>query len=137
MKRQLALFDYAIGALRRRASRNLAIAVGMALVVGLFASVLFVTDALRRELALGIEATPDLTVQQLVGGRPALLPVDALAELRERRGVRSVEPRVWGYVFVPSLEANLTVIGVDPRAAEGRDAIVSGRLPRADREMAL
>ncbi len=138
MKRQLSILDYALGALRRRAARNAAIVVGMALVVGLYASVLFATDALRRELSLGIEATPDLTVQQIVGGRPALVPEGTLSELAARRGVRAVQPRVWGYVFVPSLEANLTVIGVraDERS-RARESLVRGRLPRADREMAL
>lgn len=138
MKRQLALLDYAFGALRRRAARNAAIVVGMALVVGLFASVLFVTDSLRRELALGIESAPDVTVQQLVGGRPALVPEQTLSELATRRGVRAVRPRVWGYLFVPSLEANLTVIGLAPDArSAGGESLVRGRLPRREQEMAL
>jgi ABC-type lipoprotein release transport system permease subunit len=138
VKRQLALLDYALGALRRRAGRNASIVVGMALVVGLFASVLFLTDGIRREFALGIEGAPDLTVQVLTGGRPGLVPAGTLSELASRRGVRSVEPRVWGYLYVPSLEANLTVVGVRPGARAGEGAeLVDGRLPEAAHEMAI
>jgi ABC-type lipoprotein release transport system permease subunit len=139
MKRRLALLDYALGALRRRTGRNVSIVVGMALVVGLFASVLFLTDAIRREFALGIDGTPDLTVQVLAAGRPALVPVATLEGLGARRGVRSVEPRVWGYLYVPSLEANLTVIGIRDPGETGREgnALVSGRLPVAPHEMAV
>ncbi len=138
MRRQLALLDHAMGALARRAGRNAAITVGLALVVALFASVLFVTDALRRELALGIDGAPDVTVQTLVGGRPALVPATALDGLAARRGVRAVRPRVWGYLFVPSIEANLTVIGAGGGVAGTRhDRLVHGRLPREGREMAL
>jgi ABC-type lipoprotein release transport system permease subunit len=139
MKRQLALLDYALGALRRRAGRNASIVVGMALVVGLFASVLFLTDGLRREFALGVEGAPDLTVQALAGGRPALVASTTLRELASRRGVRSVEPRVWGYLYVSSLEANLTVVGTR-RGAHGdgaRPSRVEGRLPAASQEMAI
>ena len=118
MKRQWALLDYALGAIRRRRGRNLAIVLGLAFVVGLFASVLFLTDAIRREWSLSLDATPELTVQGIVAGRPALVAEDALDFLHGRPGVRAVTPRTWGYVFLPSVPANVTVIG---RAADADD----------------
>ncbi len=45
-------------------------------------------------------------------------------------GVRRAEPRVWGYVFVPSLRANLTIVGRRDEPtdlASLRGALMSGR----------
>lgn len=111
MKRHLALLDYALGSLRRRARRNLAIVFGLAVVVGAFAAVLFLTDALRAEFARSVDVTPDLTVQRVVAGRPALIENSAAEGLRTLPGVRSARPRIWGYLFIPSLEANVTIVG--------------------------
>jgi len=130
MRRQRALLVYALGALVRRRGRNAAIVVGLTLVVGLFASVLFLGDALRAEVEAGTRHVPDLGVQRLVAGRPALVPADAARAVADIAGVRAVTPRVWGYLFVPPISANVTVLG-----AEGRDAlppsVVAGRALRA------
>jgi ABC-type lipoprotein release transport system permease subunit len=130
MRRQRALLVYALGALVRRRGRNAAIVVGLTLVVGLFASVLFLGDALRAEVEAGARHVPDLGVQRLVAGRPALVPADAARAVADIAGVRAVTPRVWGYLFVPPISANVTVLG-----AEGRDAlppsVVAGRALRA------
>jgi ABC-type lipoprotein release transport system permease subunit len=139
MRRQLAILDYALGAIRRRSGRNAAIAAGLALVLASFASVYFLVDALRGEFALGAAAMPDLTVQRMVAGRPALIEVtpERLAAIREIPGVRAVRPRVWGYYFLPALSGNLTVVGVDPSRVEVQDdarRIVTGRAPRGDEE---
>lgn len=111
MKRHIALLDYALGALKRRGRRNLAIVFGLAVVVGSFAAVLFLTDALRAEFARSIDVTPDLTVQRVVAGRPALIESSASDGLRSLPGVRSARARIWGYLFIPSLEANVTIVG--------------------------
>ncbi len=113
MRRQLALLDYALGALARRRARSVSLAVGIAFVLALYASVLFVTDALRREVRVTRGELPALTVQRLVAGRPALIDgatADAMAAIP---AVRSARPRVWGYFFIPALSGNLTVVGVD------------------------
>ncbi|NOY90831.1 MAG: FtsX-like permease family protein [Deltaproteobacteria bacterium] len=132
MRRTLAILDYALGATRRRGGRNLAIAAGLAFVVGLVSAVLLLTGALEREFALSVDATPDLVVQRVVGGRPGLIEVDSSSALSELPAVSSVRPRVWGYLFVPSLEANVTIVGATP--GELGEAlshqIVEGRGPR-------
>lgn len=146
MKRHLALLAYALGALRRRQRRNIAIGVGLALVVGLYASVLFLTDSLRREYRLTIEATPDLVLQRMIGGRPALLGSEDAEAIAERPGVAAVYPRVWGYHFVDALSGNLTIIGAhggrgfpsqlvagqpEPMAAEVPQVLVGSALAEA------
>lgn len=136
MKRQIALLDYALGALGRRRMRSISLAVGIALVVTMYASVLFVTDALRREVQVTKGELPALTVQRLVAGRPALIDratADAIAAIP---AVKSARPRVWGYFFVPALSGNLTIVGVDTArpAALGDLArtVRGGRSLRAD-----
>ncbi|MEZ4339791.1 MAG: FtsX-like permease family protein [Sandaracinaceae bacterium] len=137
MRRALALIDYAVGALRRRAAKTLALTVGLAFVVGLFGAALLMTDAIRREYELLADRMPDLTVQRLVAGRPALIPASAAAELSDIPTVRSVEPRVWGYYFFTAIESNVTIVGTE-HTGEALDVAVSdGRLPREGNEVAI
>ncbi len=136
MRRQLAILDFAMGSLRRRAGKSLALTLGLAFVVGLFASALLLTDALEREYELAADRMPDLTVQRLVAGRPALIDAALASTLTDIPTVRSVRPRVWGYYFFRALEANITVVGAEPD--ESLDvALEHGHLPRQPGEVAI
>jgi ABC-type lipoprotein release transport system permease subunit len=136
MRRQLALLEHALGALRRRAGKSAALTFGLAFVVALFSATLFLTDALEREHALGAERMPDLTVQRLVAGRPALIDIARIPDIEGLPAVRRVRPRVWGYHFFRALEANVTIVGVEPEP--GLDvALEEGRLPRGPGEVAV
>lgn len=134
-RRQRALLDYALGAFRRRGRRNLAMIVGLTFVVGLYASVLFLTESLRHEWHATLEATPDLVVQRLIAGRPALLDADETFGVEGEPGVRELAPRVWGYLFVEAIGGNVTIVA--SRDAEERWAasLASGRNLRADAEV--
>lgn len=136
MRRQLALIDFAMGSLRRRGTKSVALVVGLAFVLGLFASALLLTDALRAEYERYVDVTPDLTVQRLVAGRPALIDAAAVEMVRDIPAVRGVEPRVWGYTFFLALEANVTIVGVDASGAPDA-ALEEGRWPREDGEVAI
>ena len=136
MRRQLALLEHALGAMRRRAGRNLAIAAGLALVVGLFASTMFLAEAMRAAHRALARDAPVLTVQRIVAGRPATIDAHALDGLGDAVLARvSVTPRVWGYAFVGALEGNVTISSI----AEGSagEAISRGALPSADGEAAV
>lgn len=135
MKAHLARFRFAVGACSRRGSRTASMMLGLAFITWLFASVVFLTDALRHEARLGIGELPDLMVQRTVAGRPALLDANHVDALAAMRGVRSVTPRVWGYLYVPSLEANLTVVGLG--SSRDPSLVVEGRLPREDEEVVV
>ncbi|MGF1468040.1 MAG: ABC transporter permease [Sandaracinaceae bacterium] len=136
MRRHAAILHFALGSLARRAGRNLALAIGLGLVVALFASTVFLADAVRWEYRLLVDRMPDLTVQRMVGGRPALLEAAQAEALRDIPAVRSVRPRVWGYLFFAALEGNVAVVGVD--GAEAFDgATTEGRLPRRAGEVAV
>ncbi len=136
MRRQLAILDFAVGSMRRRLAKSLALSLGLAFVVALFASALFLTDALEREYAIGAERMPDLTVQRLVAGRPALIEASLAEPLADIPAVRRVTPRVWGYYFFRALEANVTIVGAAPDEALDV-ALERGRLPRREGEVAV
>jgi len=127
--RSLALLEHALGALARRRLRSLTLVVGIAFATGLYAAVLFVTGSLRREFAVSARTMPDLTVQRLVAGRPALIDTAIVPDLARIPAVASARPRVWGYLFVPSLPGNITVIGASDRRDLPR-TIGTGRVPR-------
>lgn len=114
----LALLAFAWSALARRPGRTTALAGGLATTVTLLAAVLFATSALRGEAERARAAQPDVVVQHLAGGRPGLVDPAIVSFIASLPGVRRAEPRVWGYVFLPSLRANVTVVG---RRAEPLD----------------
>lgn len=113
VRRQLALIDFALGALRRRISRSFALTAAIALVTFLYGSGFLLTDSLRAEVQGAAIATPDLTLQRLVAGRPGLIAASSAEALRQDPGVRSIQARVWGFLYVPALEANVVVVGDD------------------------
>jgi ABC-type lipoprotein release transport system permease subunit len=126
MKR--SLLSYACNALARRRAKAVALAFGLALAVALVAAVLFLTDALKGEADRARLATPDVVVQRLVAGRPSTLHMSDAQKLEGIPSVPHVRPRVWGYLFLPTLQGNVTIVGVANGApsvalsiAEGRD----------------
>jgi ABC-type lipoprotein release transport system permease subunit len=106
-----SILAHALGALLRKKARSLALGGGLAFAVALVAAVLFLTESLRAEADRARAAQPDVVVQRLVGGRPTTIPVEARGKLGDIPSVRAVTPRVWGYVFLPALQGNVTIVG--------------------------
>lgn len=130
-----SLVAYAVRSLERRAARSLAVLGGLTFAVALVAAVVFLLDALRAETERTREAAPELVVSRLVGGRPALVDAAAAGRLAAVPGVRAARARVWGYVFVPALPGNVTVIGRAPGAPAldvAAGTLAEGREPGAD-----
>lgn len=117
-----SILAFAVGSLWRRRSRALALGIGLALTVTLVAAVLFLTEALRGEAARSQVALPDVVVQRLVAGRPTAVKLEDAKGLEDIASVARVRPRVWGYVFLPALQGNVTVVGV-PRDAPTLDGV--------------
>ncbi|MBL8606524.1 MAG: ABC transporter permease [Myxococcales bacterium] len=121
---------FAASSLGRRRAKTAALLVGLSFAVTLLAGVLFLTESLRAEAGRARAAMPDIVVQKLVGGRPRTIPESAGAAITKMPSVARVRPRVWGYVFLPALSGNVTVVGVSPEGAQRGDlaaALVSGR----------
>lgn len=121
--------DHALGALRRRSSRAIGVALGTALGAFACACALFVTGALRAESLRALDAMPELTVSRLHGGRPAALSAGNAEAIRAVPGVVEVRPRVWGYVPAEGTASLLTVVGHDPSDPLALQGIVRGRGP--------
>jgi ABC-type lipoprotein release transport system permease subunit len=125
------ILAFALRALARRKARALALGGGLVFAVALIAAVIFLTESLRAEAERAHAAHPDIVVQKLVGGRPTTISRAEAAKLADIPSVRAVTARVWGYVFLPSLQGNVTIIGTSKGAqplsvangvlAEGRD----------------
>jgi ABC-type lipoprotein release transport system permease subunit len=111
-----SLLAFALRAISRRAARSFALGGGLAFAVALVGAVIFLVESLRAEAERARAAQPDIVVQRLVGGRPSTVSAADAGELRDIPSVKSVTPRVWGYVFLPSLQGNVTIIGT-PRGA--------------------
>ena len=136
-RRQRALLDYALGSLRRRGRRNGAMVVALMVVVGVYASVLFLSESLRHEWEQTLEATPDLVVQRMVAGRPTTIEAGALEAVvpTDAPGVRRAWARTWGYLFVEAIGANLTVIGAGPGERAFARSLVGEPLPAEEGEV--
>lgn len=103
---------FALAGLGRRKGKSLALGGGLAFAVALVAAVLFLMDALRAEADRARGALPDIVVQRLVAGRPTTLRESDAQVLSGIPSVKGLHPRVWGYIFLPSLQGNVTVVGV-------------------------
>ena len=125
-----SLLAHAFGALARRKARSIALGGGLAFAVALVAAVLFLTESLRGEAERAHAAHPDIVVQKLVGGRPTMIPASERAKIADIPSVREVTPRVWGYIFLPALQGNVTVVGTPrgvPPLSVANGALHSGR----------
>jgi len=76
----------------------------------------FVKDGLLRDAELSLSLTPDITVQQMVGGRLDRMSVKLIPEIERIGGVKTAVPRVWGFVPI-SIDKNrsavYTLMGID------------------------
>jgi ABC-type lipoprotein release transport system permease subunit len=125
-RRTLALLAFALGAVGRRRGRSAALVAGLAFVVALYGAVIMLVDALRHEYETGARYAPDLAVQALVAGRPGLVDVDVATAIAALPGVRRVTPRVWGYLYVPPIAANVTVVGLGDAVLARRETLEDG-----------
>lgn len=126
-----SILAFALSALARRKARSFALGGGLVFGVALVAAVLFLTEALRAEAERAHDANPDIVVQRLVAGRPTTIAMSSVDKIRGIPSVRAVTPRIWGYVFLPSLQGNVTIVGTPKGApalsmangslSEGRD----------------
>lgn len=129
MSRALSLSAYAWRSLARRARRTSATLFGLVAAVSLIAGVMMVSDSLRAEAHRVRAFSPDLIVQRLAGGRPSLVDARLAKAFAGFAGVRVAAPRVWGYLFLPSLSGNVTVVSRAPTLDLGGARLVEGALP--------
>ena len=94
--------------------------------VFMLASVLFFTHSIKREACLLLQNSPEIVVQKIVAGRHDLIPTGYIETIKDIRGVDSVNGRLWGYYYNPSVGANYT-LSVPENFVHGAGNIVIGK----------
>lgn len=113
MNRIRNILDFTLSSLLRRKGRNISLIVVYSFVVFILASVIFFTQALRKEASIILRGAPELIVQKVTAGRHDLVPERYIEKIRNIPGVTSVKGRHWGYYFDPIAGANYTIIAVN------------------------
>jgi hypothetical protein len=90
IEKQRSIIDFTLASLLRRKGKNATLLAVYIMVVFLLASVMFFTQAIRKEAAAVFDDAPELVVQRIVAGRHDLIPLVYVEKLRDIRGVRSV-----------------------------------------------
>ena len=112
-EKQKNIIDFTLSSLWRRKWKNVALVVVYTMIVFILASVMFLTDSLKREAAFVLRDAPEIVVQRTVAGRHELIPTTYTSSLSAIKGVVAVKPRLWGYYFYSSVKANYTVMAPD------------------------
>lgn len=131
IERQRYCIDFALSSLMRQWKKNLALTAVYTLVVFFLSSVLFFTQAIRREASIVLEGSPDIVVQRLVAGRQDLIPARCMEQLRKITGVTDVRGRLWAYYFDAATSANYTIIATEKPAPEQGFLIMGQGVARA------
>lgn len=131
LERQRYLLDFTLSSLARRRGKSVALLLVYALVVAALASVLFFTQALRREARLVLRGAPELIVQRLAAGRHDLLPERWVGAIAGVRGVAAARGRLWGYTWDPVTRANYTVMVPDAFWGARGEVVVGQGVARA------
>lgn len=125
IERQKHILEFTLASLLRRKGKNLALLFVYTVVVFLLASVMFFTNALKREAGMILKDAPEIIVQKTLTGRYAPVPVAYAEKIGPIRGVVEVRERLWGYYYDPEVKANYTFV-VPERFAREKGSIVIG-----------
>jgi len=125
LERQRCFLDFTISSLARRKGKNLALLLVYILIIFVLCSVIFFTNAIKKQAQAILEDAPEMIVQHMMAGRQELVPLDYMDEIKSIRGVRSVEPRLWGYYYHPASRTNYTLM-VSDDFPYGDDAVEVG-----------
>ena len=110
LERHRNIIDFALSSLARRWKKNLALVMVYTFIVFTLASVVFFTEAIKREAAAVLKGAPEVVVQRLTVGRHDLIPAEYIDTLKKITGVSHVKGRIWGYYYEPASGANYTVV---------------------------
>ncbi len=137
IERRRHLLDFAVRSLARRPTRNIGLVAVYALVVFLVGSVMLFGAAIRHEASAILSSGPEITAQAMSMGRHEMSRGTDVTALKGLRGVRRVEPRLWGYLWDSAAAANYTLMvpptsGDVPTLVKG-EAIVGEGVARGRR----
>lgn len=130
IKRHRYFVDFTLSSLLRRKGKNVSLMLVYAAIVFLIASVLFFSNAVRKEAETVLQGSPELVVQRLMTGRHDLIPLDYIEKVKSIRGVRNVRDRLWGYYFHQASGANYTVMATDDFPVGPEEAVIGSGVKR-------
>ena len=133
IERHRNILDFALSSLLRRKGKNLSLLAVYCLIVFLIASIMFFTQALKREANLVLQDAPDLVVQRMVAGRHDPIPISYAEKIAAIRGVSEVKPRFWGYYYDPVTGANFTLVACDDPAPAAESIFIGSGVARTCR----
>ncbi|QWV93945.1 FtsX-like permease family protein [Geomonas oryzisoli] len=108
IERHRHILDFTLAALLRRKGKNGGLVLVYTLIIFVLASVLFFTEAIKREATLVLHESPEIIVQRTQAGRYQTIPASWCEEIGRINGVTSVQPRLWGYHYDRTRRANYT-----------------------------
>jgi len=130
IERQRNFIDFTLSSLSRRKGKNAALMLVYTLLVFVISSVIFFTQAIRREAEALLTSAPDMVLQRTVAGRHDLIPLSYGEKIKTIRGVKSVQGRLWGYYYHPAAHSNYTVMAADDVTAVDDTAVVGSGVAR-------
>lgn len=126
INRQKNFIGLTLNFLLRRKGKHAALFLVYTLIVFMLSSVVFFTQAVKKEAALVLENAPEIIVQRLIAGRHDLMPEQAIEKIRAITGVETVRGRLWGYYYDPVFRANYTLM-VPPEFKYKAGELIVGR----------
>jgi ABC-type lipoprotein release transport system permease subunit len=110
IERQRNIIDFTLSSLLRRKRKTIALVLVYVLIVFTLGSVIFFTQAMKKEASLILADTPEMVVQKMTAGRQSLFPMGYIDKIGAIKGVTSARGRLWGYYFDPRTRANFTFL---------------------------
>ncbi len=117
----LYFIEFAINSLSRNKTKNIFIVVLLTVLIFLLSSIFQISNGLKKELLDTVESLPQITIQNLQGGRTILIEQKSVDELLQINGISSAIPRVWGYYYFANKNSYFTLIGIDQFEEQYKD----------------
>ena len=109
----LYLLEFALTSLFKQKAKNFFIFFILSFLIFILSSVFFIVNSIKSELNATLDSLPQITIQQLQGGKPTNIDTAILAELANINGVEKLNERVWGYYYFANSDVTFSVVGID------------------------
>lgn len=130
IERQRNIIDFTLSSLWKRKGRSVSLTAIWAFLIFLIASMLFFAHSMEKEASIVLRHAPEMILQRLVGGRHSPIPASFIESVKALEGVKSVQPRLWGYYYDALSGANLTVMVNEDLKDRAGDIIIGRGVSR-------
>ena len=127
----LYLIEFAINSILREKYKNIFITTVLTLLTFLLTSVFLITNSVKHELSVTLDALPQIIVQNTKAGRHYDIDTSILDEILSVSGVSQGVSRVWGYYYFANADVSFTLIGVDEFEEQYKNTL-SELVPKMD-----